>query len=160
MKTKGIDLNIQKSQSNSHGLNLKDAKKVIQDDTRFIPEPYKKVASGFEQEFARFMIDQMEKTVPSESPDSQATSYYKSITTAERAKTMAETGEGLGLKGMILDQIYPKYKRTELGYNSYKAQLAAQNQAKNKIKLYQNEQQNGVSGIQMTPKSQQGESNE
>ncbi|TNF27316.1 MAG: hypothetical protein EP319_11850 [Deltaproteobacteria bacterium] len=154
MKTKGIDLNIQKPQSK--GLSLKDSNKVIQDDSRFIPEPYKKVASGMEQEFARFMIEQMENTVTRETPDSQATAYYNSIVNQERAEAMSESGEGLGLKKMILDQIYPKYLRTQLGLNSFNAQMEAQNIQRQKIKMYQ-KQDSGVSEIRMAPKSEQGE---
>ncbi len=153
MKTKGIDLNIQKPQSN--GLSLKDSKKVIQDDSRFIPEPYKEVASGMEQEFARFMIEQMEKTVTRETPESQATAYYKSVVNQERAEAMAETGNGLGLKQMILDQIYPKHLRTQLGLNNFNAQMEAQNLQKQKIKMYQ--KQDTGADIRIAPKSEQGE---
>lgn len=154
MKTKGIDLNIQNAQSK--GLSLKDSNKVIQDDSRFIPDPYKKVASGMEQEFARFMVEQMEKTVTRENPDSQATAYYKSIVNQERAEAMAETGKGLGLKQMILDQIYPKHLRNQLALDNFNAQMNAQNLRQQKIKMYQN-QDTGASNIQMTPKSEQGE---
>jgi hypothetical protein len=154
VKTKGIDLNIQNAQSK--GLSLKDSKKVIQDDSMFIPDPYKKVASGMEQEFARFMVEQMEKTVTRENPDSQATAYYKSIVNQERAEAMSETGKGLGLKQMILDQIYPKHLRNQLALDNFNAQMNAQNLRQQKIKMYQN-QDTGASNIQMAPKSEQGE---
>lgn len=154
MKTKGIDLNIQNTQSK--GLSLKDSKKVIQDDSRFIPEPYKKVASGMEQEFARFMIEQMERTVTKENPDSQASAYYKSVVNQERAEAMSETGSGLGLKKMILDQIYPKHLRNQLALDNFNAQMNAQNLQKQKIKMYQ-DQDSGASRIEMAPKSEQGE---
>ena len=154
MKTKGIDLNIQNTQSK--GLSLKDSNKVIQDDSRFIPEPYKKVASGMEQEFARFMVEQMEKTVTRENPESQATAYYKSIVNQERAEAMSETGKGLGLKQMILDQIYPKHLRNQLALDNFNAQMNAQNLRQQKIKMYQS-QDTGASSIPMAPKSEQGE---
>jgi Rod binding domain-containing protein len=154
VKTKGIDLNIQNTQSK--GLSLKDSNKVIQDDSRFIPEPYKKVASGMEQEFARFMVEQMEKTVTRENPDSQATAYYKSIVNQERAEAMSETGKGLGLKQMILDQIYPKHLRNQLALDNFNAQMNAQNLRQQKIKMYQS-QDTGASSIPMAPKSEQGE---
>jgi len=154
VKTKGIDLNIQNTQSK--GLSIKDSNKVIQDDSRFIPEPYKKVASGMEQEFARFMVEQMEKTVTRENPDSQATAYYKSIVNQERAEAMSETGKGLGLKQMILDQIYPKHLRNQLALDNFNAQMNAQNLRQQKIKMYQS-QDTGASSIPMAPKSEQGE---
>lgn len=109
-----------------------------------------------EQEFARFMVEQMEKTVTRENPDSQATAYYKSIVNQERAEAMAETGKGLGLKQMILDQIYPKHLRNQLALDNFNAQMNAQNLRQQKIKMYQN-QDTGASNIQMTPKSEQGE---
>jgi len=154
VKTKGIDLNIQNTQSK--GLSIKDSNKVIQDDSRFIPEPYKKVASGMEQEFARFMVEQMEKTVTRENPESQATAYYKSIVNQERAEAMSETGKGLGLKQMILDQIYPKHLRNQLALDNFNAQMNAQNLRQQKIKMYQS-QDTGASSIPMAPKSEQGE---
>ena len=154
MKTKGIDLNIQNTQSK--GLSLKDSNKVIQDDSRFIPEPYKNVASGMEQQFARFMVEQMEKTVTRENPESQATAYYKSIVNQERAEAMSETGKGLGLKQMILDQIYPKHLRNQLALDNFNAQMNAQNLRQQKIKMYQ-KQDTGASNIQMAPKKEQGE---
>lgn len=157
MKTKGIELQIQNNPKQSQGLDLKNSRKVIPDDTRYIPEPYKNVASGMEQEFAKYMIEQMEKTVDRGTPDNQATSYYRSLTTQERSKAMAETGRGLGLKKLILDQIYPKHLRTELGYNSFEAQMKAQAANRNKIKIYESEQQNGVKGIEMAPVSQEGD---
>jgi Rod binding domain-containing protein len=154
VKTKGIDLNIQNTQSK--GLSLKDSNKVIQDDSRFIPEPYKNVASGMEQQFARFMVEQMEKTVTRENPESQATAYYKSIVNQERAEAMSETGRGLGLKQMILDQIYPKHLRNQLALDNFNAQTNAQNLRQQKIKMYQ-KQDTGASNIQMAPKKEQGE---
>ncbi|MBC74869.1 MAG: hypothetical protein CME64_02525 [Halobacteriovoraceae bacterium] len=76
-----------------------------------IPKEYMDVAQGMETQFINHMLNEMRKSVKSTEPDSSATKYYKSLMDHERAKIMAETENGIGLKDVILDQIYPKHMR-------------------------------------------------
>ncbi len=91
-------------------------------DNRFIPNDYKNVAKGMEQQFAEYMLAQMNNTVDKSENEAQdsATQYYENMQTGERAKAMVENhGTGLGVQKVILDQIYPQRLRTELNYNNY-----------------------------------------
>ena len=83
-----------------------------------IPEAYKKVAKGMEQQFIEFMISEMEKT-SGKKDHSMAGNYYKSLLNTERAKIMSDVNGGMGLQEMILNQIYPKELRKKLQGGSY-----------------------------------------
>ena len=97
--------------------NGRNIKKV--NDEQYIPDEYKKFAHGMEKQFVEFMIDQMKKTVPGQEKDDSATKYYKSLMNSERAEVMSSKNGGMGVKTMILDQIYPKNKRSKFAYNQY-----------------------------------------
>lgn len=77
----------------------------------------KKVAQGTEEGFAKFMLDQMKKSIGSSSPDSTGMRVYKDLLTAEQAKIMTSKDGGLGLQKVILDQIIPKHLRMKINQN-------------------------------------------
>jgi Rod binding domain-containing protein len=112
-----------------HGINLPDKEKPKSldqqkpiDDRQYIPKQYQEVAESMEQQFADYMLQQMNKTTGEEDADgSGGMDYYKSLQTSERAKAMAQQNN-LGLQGMILDQIYPKRMRNEMALKQYEAQ--------------------------------------
>jgi Rod binding domain-containing protein len=81
------------------------------DKYKNIPKPYMQVAEGMEEQFTNHLLGEMRKTVHSTAPDSQATKVYKSMLENERAKLMAQSSSGLGIKDLVLDQIYPKHRR-------------------------------------------------
>lgn len=93
------------------------------DDRKYIPKPYQEVAESMEQQFAEFMLNQMNKAVEENGAEdsSGGMDYYKSIQTTERAKMMAKQNN-LGLQNVILDQIYPKRMRNEMALKQYEAQ--------------------------------------
>ena len=76
-------------------------------------KPYVEVAEGIETQFTNHMIEQMRRTVPRENEPSSAESYYESLIDNERAKTMAQSDTGLGLKRVILDQIVPAHLKQQ-----------------------------------------------
>ena len=90
-------------------------------DDKFIPEDRKEVARAMEQQFAEYMIQQMNNTVDKADNENQdsASTYYEGMMTSERAKMMANSGKGLGIQKIVLDQIYPQRFRTEMNYNNY-----------------------------------------
>lgn len=90
---------------------------------QYIPEPYKEMAKGMERQFAEFMVQEMQKTI-GESDVSSGMDYYKSLLTSEYAEAMAQNKSGLGIQDVILDQVYPQNKRSEIAYNHYKQQEA------------------------------------
>jgi Rod binding domain-containing protein len=108
------------------------------ENLKYVPSAYKKVAGDLESQFNEFMLEQMSRTVDHNEEASTAESYYDNLLTSERAKTMSSSDKGIGLKKIILDQIYPQRIRNE-------ANLRAQEQAqearaslpqRNKIKIY------------------------
>lgn len=76
-----------------------------------VPKQYLEVAKGMETQFINHMLGEMRKTVKSETPEAPGEAYYKSVLDYERSKQMADTENGVGLKDLILDQIYPKNMR-------------------------------------------------
>lgn len=72
-----------------------------------------------EAQFAEFMIEQMNKTVPGHAGKSSAMNIYKQLQNSQRAKVMSETGGGLGVQKVILDQVYPKRFRNKIMYENY-----------------------------------------
>lgn len=72
-------------------------------------KPYFDVAEGLETQFSNHMIEQMRKSIPREGEPSSAEQYYESLMDYERAKTMAKSDSGIGLKKVILDQILPAH---------------------------------------------------
>jgi len=95
------------------------------DKYKNVPKPYLDIAQGMETQFISNMMKEMNKTVISEKPDNSSTKYYKSLLDHERAKIMAGTDNGIGLKDLILDQIAPQYMQKH------------QASAKQAIKMYQ-----------------------
>lgn len=86
------------------------------DRLRYVPSAYKKVAGELESQFNQLMLEQMGKTVDRTEEESTAESYYEALLTAERAKAMSAGEKGLGIKKMVLDQIYPKRLRNETNF--------------------------------------------
>ena len=52
-------------------------------DSKFIPDPYKKVASSMETQFLNFMISKMKNTINQNTPDSSAVEYYNGLINKE-----------------------------------------------------------------------------
>lgn len=84
------------------------------DKYKNIPKPYMQVAEGMEEQFTNHLLGEMRKTVHSTEPDSQATKVYKSMLENERAKLMAQSSSGIGVKDLVLDQIYPQHRRVSI----------------------------------------------
>lgn len=108
---------------------------LSEDDTKYIPRPFREVAEGMEKQFAEFMINQMKKT-SGESEGDSGMSYYKSLLTSERANSMTQNNGGLGLQKLILDQVYPKRFRNPQAYAQYEAQGNANVIKKSKIERH------------------------
>lgn len=64
-----------------------------------------------ETNFTSYMLAEMRKTIPKETPDSSAMDYYNSLLDSERAQLMAKSESGLGVKKVILDQIVPAHMK-------------------------------------------------
>lgn len=91
------------------------------DDEKYVPTAIKKVAEGMEAQFVEYLISQMQKTVHKNKPDTSALRIYNSMLKTEHAKEVAAQGNknGLMIRKMIIDQIYPQRMRNEITYNSF-----------------------------------------
>jgi Rod binding domain-containing protein len=95
-----------------------------------IPKAYMEVAKGMETQFINHMFNELRKTVQKNEPESQASQYYKSMQDYERSKILSGTDNGIGLKDMILDEIYPKHLRQKVDVTANK-QIAIRDYQKN-----------------------------
>jgi len=64
-----------------------------------------------EAQFINHLLTQMRKTVPENEQDSSSMDYYKSLIDKEYSEIASKTNGGLGIKKLILDQIYPQHLR-------------------------------------------------
>lgn len=95
---------------------------------KHVPKEYMQVAEGMETQFANHMIQQMEKSINRSKPLNSAEDYYNSLLNYERAKKLATTGDGIGIKDVILDQIYYRHNQRPANYKNieiYKKQSAS-----------------------------------
>lgn len=129
------------------GNNSKPAASKNIDTKQYIPEPYREVATGMEEQFANFMIAEMEKSVGN-LPTDTAGDYYATLMRSKRAEMMAKK-ESLGLQNVILDQIYPEAQRTKEAYDAYQKMVAMNNFSRKKIEIHDQPKQD----IQMVRKT-------
>lgn len=87
--------------------------------TQYIPKDYIEVAKSQEANFLKIMFEEMHNTVDKSEPMSSAEDIYQSMLTDERAQMMASHPDGVGIKKLILDQIYPQKYRTQEGLQAY-----------------------------------------
>ncbi|MBG07567.1 MAG: hypothetical protein CME68_02340 [Halobacteriovoraceae bacterium] len=104
-------------------------------DSKFIPDPYKKVASSMETQFLNFMISKMKNTINKNNPESSAVEYYNGLINKERSNIMAKNNGGLGIQKLILNQIYPPHLRNKASYEYFMKNLQP-NANKQKIQKY------------------------
>ena len=106
------------------------------DNVKFIPDPYKKVASSMETQFLNFMISKMKNTINQNTPESSAVEYYNGLINKERSNIMAKNNGGLGIQKLILNQIYPPHLRNKASYEYFMKNLQPNNNQKQKIQKY------------------------
>lgn len=109
------------SQQNSQNLNINNKYKNI-------PKEYLNIAESMEAQYINHMLNELDKTIIQENPDSAAQKYYKSLIRNQRAEIMAKSENGVGIKDLILDQIYPQHMRKNINHrqaiNQYQQNLS------------------------------------
>lgn len=91
--------------------NISGQTKKVSDKYKGVPKPYMDFAKGQERIFTNHLLKEMRKSIQKTEEDSSAEKYYKSIRDDELARIMSESETGIGIKDVVLDQIYPQYKR-------------------------------------------------
>lgn len=101
--------------------NIDPRSKHLADKYRHVPKPYLDFAQGMEERFTKHLLGEMNKTINKANPDSQANKIYNSFLDNERAKLMSESQTGLGIKDIVLDQVYPNWrnKPAQQALNTY-----------------------------------------
>ncbi len=88
---------------------------------QYVPKDYVDVAEGQESTFLKLMFDEMNQSVNHAEEPSSAEEIYQSMLTDERAKALASSPSGVGIKNIVLDQLYPQKFRTKEAYEAYQA---------------------------------------
>jgi Rod binding domain-containing protein len=101
-----------------------------------VPKEYLEIAEGMEAQFVDFLMGEMEKSIPRETPLSNAEGYYNATLNYERAQQAAK-GQGLGIKRMILDQIYPEHLRKQIKPNNVTMNTASQDVKRDEEKSHE-----------------------
>lgn len=81
------------------------------DKYKNVPKPYLQVAEGMESQFSNHLLSQLRKTIDKSEPTSNAERIYQSMLDDEYSKIMAKSDSGLGVKDVVLRQIYPSFER-------------------------------------------------
>ena len=120
---------------------------------QFIPDEMKKVAESYEKQFAQFLLKEFHKSIPRSQDNSTAKDIYEGWMINEQSEAIAKNQEGLGIKDLVLDEIYPRKYRNEEAYNSFLQARANQAlKAKNaygQIQLKNNE----LDSVRIKPKT-------
>jgi Rod binding domain-containing protein len=98
--------------------NMKE-KSGFKNSNKYIPSAFKKVAEGMEKQFLEYVLNKMKKTVPTNGQNSTEKSFYESLLTSRQAKAMSHGDDGVGIKKVILDQIYPQRLRNKITFEHY-----------------------------------------
>lgn len=110
-------------------------KKNLSDPFRYVPDDYKKVAQGLEQQFAEYMLKQMHNSIGRQHEDGTAMNYYQDLNQKEQARIMSQINNGLGIQKLIIDEIYPEKFRNPEAMAAYNQQKAASQIGRDKIEL-------------------------
>ncbi|OFZ14140.1 MAG: hypothetical protein A2X86_04625 [Bdellovibrionales bacterium GWA2_49_15] len=88
---------------------------------QYVPKDYVEVAEAQEASFLKLMFDEMKNSIEHAEEPSSAEGIYQSLLTDEQAQSLASHPDGVGIKNLILDQIYPQKFRSKEGYEAYQA---------------------------------------
>jgi Rod binding domain-containing protein len=93
--------------------------KALPANRHFIPDEMKKVAESYEKQFAQFLLKEFHKSIPKSQGESTAKDIYEGWMINEQSNAIAQSRDGLGIKDLILDEVYPRKYRNEAAYNSF-----------------------------------------
>jgi len=77
------------------------------DKYKDIPEAAMKVAEGMETQFTNHLLAEIQKSSGQKLGGTQK--IYRSMLDSERAKMMAQSATGLGIKDVVLKEFYPNF---------------------------------------------------
>ena len=117
--------------------------KALPENRHFVPDEMNKVAESYEKQFAQFLLKEFYKSVPKQEKESTAGNIYESWMIGEQSDAISKNEDGLGIKNLILEEVYPRKYRNQAQYDSYLKSKANQAlQAKSAYKQAQMKQDN------------------
>ncbi len=122
MKIKKTGPEILKKRDRQNNGNVKMKQFIRKSKFENVPKQIMDVAKGMETQFAHKLFAEMRKSVKKTKPESSAERFYNSMMDYENAKTLSET-TGIGMKEVVLDQIYPNYKAKALPKNAQQVKM-------------------------------------
>lgn len=93
--------------------------KALPTNRHFIPDEMKKVAESYEKQFAQFLLKEFHKSIPKSQDESTAGNIYESWMINEQSDAISKNDKGIGIKDLILEEIYPRKYRNEQAYEGY-----------------------------------------
>lgn len=127
--------------------------KALPANRHFIPDEMKKVAESYEKQFAQFLLKEFHKSIPKSQGESTAKDIYEGWMINEQSDAISKSRDGLGIKDLILDEVYPRKYRNEAAYNSFLQARA--NQALQAQRAYKQKQmkENEFDSARIKPKA-------
>jgi Rod binding domain-containing protein len=129
-----VEIQIHKPHIQKHQKQKEASHRIARDPFEHVPEDYKKMARGLEQQFAEYMVKQMTTSIGRGQEDS-AMDYYQDLNQKEQARMMTEVNNGLGLQKLILDEIYPERFRNKEAMQAYNQQKEKSQIKRNTIEM-------------------------
>lgn len=102
--------------------------KALPENRHYIPEDFKNFAEGQEKVFAQFLLKEFHKSIPKNTDNSTAGGIYESWMIDEQSDALSKSKDGIGIKDLILEEIYPREQRTKMRYDHYQRAMAAKAQ--------------------------------
>lgn len=111
------DIKIHRPQIQSANKQNTQTNRVVSNPYQYVPGEVLDFAKSMESQFSELMLKEMQKTTNDEDGGT-AGEFYNGLLTTERAKAFANNSSH-SIKDMVLDEVYPKYKRTAQNYAVY-----------------------------------------
>lgn len=127
------EIKIFRPQIQSHQVAKPEQNPKVNNPYQYVPSEVMEFAKSMESQFSELMLKEMQKTSNESNTDS-ASEFYNGLLTTERAKALTDVSSK-GIKDLILDDVYPDFKRTAQNFAVYENQKAAFN--KQRIKMHE-----------------------
>ncbi len=81
------------------------------DKYKYVPKNVMEVAEGMESQFTNHLLREMKKV--SGQKLGPAENIYQSMLDSERSKMMAKSNSGLGIKDVVIRELYPQFQQVD-----------------------------------------------
>lgn len=103
---------MQKSKADHPAVEMNNLKQMPYDKYKYVPADVMEVAEGIESQFTDHLMREMKKSSGKEL--GPAENIYHSMLDSERSKMMAKTNTGIGVKDVVIRELYPQFEQKNL----------------------------------------------